>query len=674
MRLSDPVATLPLVGNKYSGKLEKLGIFKIEDLLLHVPSRYIDFRLTSKIANTQMGETLTIKAEITETKNLYSIFNKKVQIAQISDETGDMQVVFFNQPFLYRIIKKGQHFSFSGKVGNFKNKKAFISPFYENIDNGDFNIHTGRLVPIYPETFGISSKWLRTKVFFTWQNLRSNLKDFLETSDRERLKLEELRRSFESVHFPKEIFEIENAKKRLAFDELLFHQLKSLIRKNEWSKLKSSLKVEINEKIKKEFISSLPFTLTNSQLRSIEEVYADLKKTTPMNRLLEGDVGSGKTVVAAAACFASFVNGYQSIIMAPTQILATQHFESLQNIFSKLKLRISLVTSAGVKADTGKSDIFVGTHALIHKKVSFDKVSVVVIDEQHRFGVEQRAHLIKKSTSGNKVPNVLTMTATPIPRTIALTLYGDLDLSVLDELPKGRIPITTWIVPQQKREGAYGWIKEQIKKDKVQAFVICPLIEESQVESMKQIKAATQEFEDLKIIFKGLKLGLLHGRQKSKEKDEILDKFRKGKIDILVSTPVVEVGIDVPNATIMLIEAGERYGLAQLHQLRGRIGRGSIKSYCLVFTSSRSRIARERLYALTKNLSGFELSELDLKIRGPGELMGTRQHGFPELKIASWGDTELIKKSRDFAEIVIDNPKIYSGIINTLNAEKIVPN
>lgn len=671
MQLTDPITKLPMVGPRYSAKLERLGIISIENLLYHVPNRYKDFRSITDIAGAEFGKTVTIKAKIVQMKNIFTGGGKRLQIAEISDNSGTMQCVWFNQMFLTTAIKKNMHFSFSGRVDLFSKNKAFISPEYENIDSKEETIHTGRLVPVYPETQGVSSKWLRQKIFLVLNSFRQELNDFIPEPDLSKLKLIGFARALESVHFPFDINMSDLGRKRLAFNELLFHQLKSLFRKKQWDKLKSSLKININNSTLKDYLDLLPFELTASQLRSIQEVFKDLKRDHPMNRLLEGDVGSGKTVVAAAACFASFVNGYQSVIMAPTQILAKQHFDTLQALFMKLKIRISLVTSVGVKADLGKSDIFIGTHALIHERVDFDKVAVVIIDEQHRFGVEQRTHLIRKSTKGNKIPNVLTMTATPIPRSVALTLYGDLDLSILEEQPTGRVPITTWVVPPQKRSGAYSWIKSQIQSDKVQVFVICPLIEESQIESMKQVKAAKQEFEDLKKEFKGYSLGLLHGKQKAAEKDDILDKFRDGNIDILVSTPVVEVGIDIPNATLMVIEAGERYGLAQLHQLRGRIGRGNKKSYCMVFTSHRSGKSNERLSALTKSLSGFELSELDLKMRGPGELMGTRQHGFPDLKIASWGDGILIKKSRDFSEKVIKNTKKYGYLIEKIQLNKI---
>ena len=381
-----------------------------------------------------------------------------------------------------------------------------------------------------------------------------------------------------------------------------------------------------------------------------------------MNRLLEGDVGSGKTVVAAVASFAVFLNGFQTIIMAPTQILASQHYETFKKLLTSFGVRISLITSDIKKSDLGRNDVFIGTHSLIHNKVSFDKVGLVVIDEQHRFGVEQRKHLVKKSGT----PHTLTMTATPIPRTVALTSYGDLDLSVLTEMPKGRLKVTTWFVPETKRKGAYEWIKSRIKDHKSQVFIVCPLIEDSEFETMADVKSVTTEFEKLKKIFGGLKLGLLHGRLKPNEKAQILKDFRSGKTDILVTTPVVEVGLDIPNATIMVIEAAERFGLAQLHQLRGRVGRSEKKSYCLLFSNIKYS---KRLRAMEKMHSGFELAELDLKIRGPGEIFGTAQSGFPELKVASWSNYPLIKKAKDIASDIINNPSKYPKIDKLSNLE-----
>ncbi len=668
------VSKLPFVGPIYVKRLKKLDIQTVEDLLLHVPSRYLDFRLMSEIGKVQLGETITIKGQIVSVKNLYTKKAKKIQLAQISDASGQINVVWFNQPYLIRTLTPGSQVSLAGKIDWWNGKKALISPEYEKLLPGKRTVHTGHLIAIYPETAGISSKWLRARINNAFWQTKESINEFLPTSVLKNLSLPELVPSIKAVHFPKNHGVAKLGKKRLAFDELLFLQLANVHRKLEWQKNEPIHRLSFDKKDVAKFAKSLPFELTSSQKRSCQELLKDLKKQVPMNRLLEGDVGSGKTVVATLAAFISFLNGYQTVLMAPTQILAEQHFNTLNQLLQSFKVRICLVTSLGTKADLGRNDIFVGTHALIYKKVSFDKVAVVVIDEQQRFGVKQRGSLIKKAGLKKSAPHVFTMTATPIPRTVALTFYGDLDLSTLDELPKGRKPITTWVVPPQKHDKAYNWIEKQIKKDKMQVFVICPLIEESKKETMQQVKAATSEYERLIKVFPDLNIGLLHGRQKPQIKNKELDKFKKGKIDLLVSTPVVEVGIDVPNATIMVVEAAERFGLAQLHQLRGRVGRGFKKSYCLFFTESKSRKVQSRLNALKKSISGFELAELDLKLRGPGEVFGTRQHGFPELKTASWQDFDLLKKSKEIAEKAIKNPEKYRLLLKKFERKHVVAN
>lgn len=674
MNLNTPISQMPFVGLMYAKRLEKLDIKKVEDLLLHIPSRYKDYSLVTDIQTAQKGEVVTIQGKVNSMKNIFTSGGKKIQLAQVEDMSGTIDIIWFNQIFLVRTIKKGLNLSFSGKVDEFNHKKSIISPDFEQVSPGKDLIHTGRLVPVYPETAKVSSKWLRARIKYALDLLVYDIDEFLPQIILNELDLPELSHSINTIHFPQSLSSAQKARRRLAFDEVLFHQLKSVYRKKQWNENKITNALKTDSKIYKKFINSLPFELTESQKKAIKEILTDLQKTRPMNRLLEGDVGSGKTVVAAAGAFAAFVNGYQSVFMAPTQILAQQHYKTLSNIFEKYKVRVSLVTSSGIKSDLGKTDIYVGTHALIYNKISFDNVALVVIDEQHRFGVEQRELLVKKAKGKRNVPHTLTMTATPIPRTVALTVYGDLDLSTLTELPKGRVPVTTWLVPPHKREKAYNWVKEHITQNKVQAFVICPLIEESNIETMKQVKAVKEEYENLKTLFPDLKIGLLHGRQSLKEKNKVLESFRKEKINILASTPVVEVGIDIPNAAIMIIEGAERFGLAQLHQLRGRIGRGMEKSYCLLFTQSKSTKIISKLSALKKSLSGFELAELDLKMRGPGELYGVKQHGFPELKIASWQDTEIIKNARRIAEDAIAYPDKYKKLIKKTKIDSVTLN
>src|SRR5258706_1605797 len=568
-----------------------------------------------------------------------------MQIGSVEDASGKMMVVWFNPPFLTKMLYPGRFVFFSGKFGFFSRKLCLSSPDYEILDDEDKEtVHTGRFVPVYPETMGLSSKWLRTQILRAFKDPILELSDNVPKEVLNKHNLIGLKEAIDKVHFPKSLEDAEVGRKRLAFNELLNLQLKSLIRKLDWKENKVGNIVKINHGEIDKFISSLPFKLTVSQDKAVKETLADLSLKIPMNRLLEGDVGSGKTVVAATGAFAAFLNGYQTLIMAPTQILAQQHYETFRSLLSPFNVRISLVTSSVNKSDLGRNDIFIGTHSLIKSKIVLDKVAFVVIDEQHRFGVEQRRHLVKRTGT----PHVLTMTATPIPRTVALTTYGDLDLSVLTDMPKGRQKVTTWVVPETKRKKAYEWIEKQVKGEKParnassiadaggsQVFIVCPLIEDSDTETLADVKSVTSEFAKLKSIFKGLKLGLLHGRMKHDEKTTVLSDFRSRRIDILVATPVVEVGIDIPNATIMVIEAAERFGLAGLHQLRGRVGRGAKQSYCLLFSNFHSGMAYTRLRAMAKTHSGFELAELDLSLRGPGEIFGTAQSGFPELKIAS---------------------------------------
>lgn len=657
---------------RYATLLEKLDIKTLGNLLYHIPFRYEDYSLVSTIANMQPGEVVTVRGTIIDIQNEYTRSSLRLQKATIADDTGNIDVTWFNQPFLPKIMKKGDRVSLSGKVTTFGVKKILESPEYEIVTTGNTTIHTGRLVPIYPETKGISSKWIRRQIYRLLNETFVNGIEFLPSTIRKKHNLSELKKALQDIHFPLSLEDAQRARERLSFDELFLLQLTAIEKRDIWKKqLKSSpFAVATFTKDMDAFISKLPFTLTNAQKKAVEDIYADLSLEKPMNRLLEGDVGSGKTVVGAIAIYLAHLNGYQSVLMAPTEILAEQHYKTLSKLLSPLGVKVELRTSSHKGKETKNlhpspltlnADILVGTHAVLSEKIHFENLGLVVIDEQQRFGVAQRAMIRKKGKS----PHVLTMTATPIPRTIALTLYGDLDLSFLDEMPRGRKIIKTWLIPLEKRQGAYEWIQKQVTQTKSQAFIICPFIEES--ENMQTVRAATKEFKRLqKEIFPDLKLGLLHGRLSAKEKDAVLEDFRKEKTDILVATPVVEVGIDITNATIMLIETAERFGLAQLHQLRGRVGRGSKQSYCLLFTESKSETTTQRLKAMETRFIGRELAELDLALRGPGEMYGTKQHGTHMLKIASFADVSLIEKARKEAQEVFINISKYPMISRKL--------
>lgn len=692
LTLETPVAKLPLIGPTFARRLKRLGIETAEDLLHHFPFRYEDYSIVAPIGSLQDGETVTIQGEVGEMKNVYTRHGKKIQKAKISDDTGTLEVVWYNQPFLVRTIYQGQRVSLSGKVSRFGKNLVMESPEYEVLKEPLatshqqlVTIHTGRLVPIYPETYGISSKWLRSRLKSILPPLLDNIEEYLPEQIIKESDFLVLKEAISQIHFPDNKEVAQRAKFRLSFDELFLLQLGGLKTKGEWEKETVGHRLSI-AKYRKEiaqFWEKITFELTEAQKKAIKEIFVDLAKTRPMNRLLEGDVGSGKTVVAAIAMYVAILNGYQTALMAPTEILAFQHFETISGVLSPLGVRIALATGsrktgiknqedaiedrysrkAGLRIKEMKEshdsrfiihnsradfDIIIGTHALLTQKLNFQNLGLVVIDEQHRFGVEQRAILRQKGIN----PHLLTLTATPIPRTVALTLYGELDLSYLDQMPPGRKEVKTWLVPQEKRQAAYRWIENQIKNGEACAFIICPLIEES--ETLSTVHAATKEYEKLqKEIFPKLRLGLLHGRMKGKEKEVIIGDFRGGRLDILVATPVVEVGIDIPHATIMLIEGTERFGLAQLHQLRGRVGRGEKQSYCLLFTEAQNPQAVRRLKSLESLHLGAELAELDLKLRGPGEVYGTAQHGLPKLKLASFSDFPLIEKTHLAAQTIL---------------------
>ncbi len=665
MNLQSPIISGNRVYKMYAGRLEKLGIISLKDFLYHIPSRYEDYSLVSKIAEVQDGEVVTIKGTMLDIKNQYLRGNKikTIQKAVLFDDSGSIELTWFNQPYLASAIPTNSTIAASGRVERFGKKLSIQSPEYEILsEETNDGIHTGRLIPVYPETKGVSSKWLRRQIYSLLEEYKSELIEYLPKTVLDKNGFMDLKTALLEMHFPSNMEHALKAKERLAFDELFLMQLAALVRRQEWKQKQKSHEFEIakyQEKIDG-FIQSLPFSLTNAQKRAVNEIFTDIAKNKPMNRLLQGDVGSGKTVVSSIAMYAAYLNGFTSVLMAPTEILAEQHYATVQKFLSPFGLKMDLVTRSKKtlqELESGKkknhdskflipdSHILVGTHALLSEKIKLENLGLVVIDEQQRFGVEQRG-LIKQKGEG---VHLLTMTATPIPRTVALTMYGDLDLSYLNEMPVGRKRVKTWFVPPEKRDGAYQWIQKQVKETNSQVFIICPFIEES--ESMQTVKAASVEFEKLKReVYPDLRLGLLHGKLKSKEKEQVLIDFREGKFDILVATPVVEVGIDIPNATVIMIEASDRFGLAQLHQLRGRVGRGDKQSYCLLFADTKIDKSYTRLKAMETTYAGAELAELDLKLRGPGELYGTAQHGVPKLKVASFSDFTMIQRAKHMAD------------------------
>jgi ATP-dependent DNA helicase RecG len=551
-------------------------------------------------------------------------------------------------------------------------------------------IHTGRLVPVYPETRGLTSKWLRNKIanllnINGQQNLSlSQIEDWLPPEILTSESLLDLKTAVREIHFPSSPDLLAKARNRLEFDEIFKFQANGLIRRKQLEE-KTARVIPVDRQEINRFILSLPFKLTPGQTAAIDQILNDLNRIHPMNRLLQGDVGSGKTVVAAAAALSVIKAGFQAAFMVPTQILADQHAITLTNLLKPFGVKVALLTgavsnsvfparsgyAAGVAGGSiqysvlNKPDLVIGTQALIHnradKLIDKKRLALVIIDEQHRFGVEQRGKLIGEEPT----PHVLSMTATPIPRTVALTLYSDLDVSTLTDMPEGRIPVKTWLVPAFKRSSAYRWISDQVRQGS-QVFIICPFVEDSAAETLKSVKAVTTEFEKLKATFSGLKLSLVHGRMKPKVKTQVLLDMKAGKIDILVATPVVEVGVDIPGAKIIVIEGAERFGLAQLHQLRGRVGRNDAQSYCLLFSTDDS--VSGRLKTLEKTTDGFRLAEMDLKMRGPGSMWTTLQHGWPEFKIADISDFKKVNKIRLMAGKVIDNLEEYPQVKTIINS------
>jgi ATP-dependent DNA helicase RecG len=649
--LDSPVTALQGVGPRQATRLAKLGVDTIRDILYLFPRRYDDFSQLKTINRLEYEEEITIMAQVWDAGVRKTRGGGELFKAVLSDGTGFVEVTWFNQPYLVDRIKPGQQIVVSGKVDEYMGRLCLNSPEWEPLDTE--LLHTARLVPVYPLTAGIRAKWLRRLVKRTVDYWSKRLPDHLPALVRQEANLVELETAIVQVHFPDNQASLERARYRFAFDELFLLQFGLLRQRHLWRSVPAK-PVPVDAALLDTFIGNLPFALTKAQKRTLQQIVSDLRSDEPMNRLLQGDVGSGKTVVAAAALALTVAAGSQAALMAPTAILAEQHYKTLTRLFESwpgCPLNIQLLTGSvtgqereGIYAGLadGSVDIVVGTHALIQEGVQFRDLAFAVIDEQHRFGVRQRAALRQKGYN----PHLLVMTATPIPRSLELTVWGHLDVSVIDEMPPGRQPIDTHLILPTERERAYSFLRGQIRMGR-QAFIICPLVEESE---KVEAKAAVEEYERLqKHIFPDLRMGLLHGRMKSEEKEATMTQFVQGELDILVSTSVVEVGIDVPNATVMLIEGADRFGLSQLHQFRGRVGRGEHSSFCLLVSDSPSPEAQDRLRAVEATNDGFELAQKDLEMRGPGDFVGTRQSGLPDLKLASVADLKLIEAAREAA-------------------------
>mgnify|MGYP001407145307 CR=1 FL=1 len=692
LSINTSLKSIPKINSKYDKVLEKMGLFTVQDLLLYFPFRYDDFSKTVELSENYLGQNVTVEGKIIKAKNV-RIFRRRMTITEIiiqDKNNTPMKAVWFNQPFILENLKEGMTIRFSGKLALDKKMFSMTNPAWERASRDATN--TARLVPVYSETAGISSKWTR------WQmkpllNFAKDIPDVLPHEIRKKFNLYDIHTAISQLHFPDSREKLIRAQKRMAFQEMFLVQLKSLQVKKQWES-NSSIDIKFDEKLVKNFVSKLPFKLTDAQRKASFEILKDLEKSKPMNRLLEGDVGSGKTIVAAISALQTISARYQVAIMTPTEVLARQHFQSFSDIFKNYGINIALLTNsykllfhceqseaisskseknkiATVAAlprndiikniKSGKINLIIGTHALIQKDVKFKNLALVIIDEQHRFGVAQRAALQQetmdiKDGKIKTIPHLLTMTATPIPRTLAIAFFGSLDISILDEMPKNRKSIITKIVPPAARKNTYEFIRKEIEIGR-QIFVIFPLVEESK--ALLEVKAATEEYKKLEKIFPEYKIGLLHGRMKAKEKEAVMQEFQNKKIGILVSTSVVEVGIDIPNATVMIIENSERFGLSQLHQFRGRVGRGEFQSYCFLFTETATQKSFQRLKALEKTNDGFEISKIDLELRGPGQFFGTIQSGLPDIAMENLSNVKLIKFAREEAsEILKFDPEL----------------
>jgi len=658
--LNQSVQYLKGVGPKRCEIFGRMGIHTIHDMLYYLPRDYRDYTKIQKISDAKIGDEITIQGKIAGINNRIARNRMHILEVFVSDNTDTIAATWFNQPFLASKFHIGDNVFLHGKVGEYKYLQL-LSPEYEIIQDDEASIKEGSVIPIYPLAEHMSQTHFRKIMNETVHHFADYIEELLPEEIIKRNHLVPLNIAIRDVQFPKTVECLKDAKSRLVYDELFILEMAMALRR---SGIKNEIGIpfKVGPNVDTHIRNLIPFTLTNAQERVIHEIKEDMRSNKPMNRLLQGDVGSGKTVVAIYAILAAIANGYQAAFMAPTEILSEQHFQTLQKYLQHSHVRMQLLTgstNSKYKKDAleqirnGQIDLVIGTHALIEETVQFKKLGLVVIDEQHKFGVIQRLKLKEKGIQ----PDVLIMTATPIPRTLSITLFGDLDISALDEMPPGRTPIKTFWISKDKENEAYKFIQEEISKGR-QVFIVYPLVEESAV---LDLKAAVTEARKLQHdVFPASKVGLLHGQMKSGDKEKIMTDFKERRYDILVSTVIIEVGIDIPNATVMVVEHAERFGLAQLHQLRGRIGRGNEQSYCLLFGNPRTPEARERLRIMTKTCDGFKIAEMDFKLRGPGEFFGTRQHGLPELKISDLiRDFPILKQARaDAFEIVSQDPHL----------------
>ncbi len=638
--------------------LNKLNIFTLGDLITYYPRGYEDRSKPKNMLECIDGEEALIEAIVVNRMTEIRLKGKTMYKLQVRDESGIGTAIWFNQSYLKNKFQVGKKYKFYGKISNAFGKITIQSPVF---DEEEKNNNTGKIIPIYPLTYQLSQNVLRKIIENGLKEVEGSLQETLPSYLLEEYHLEELQQAIKNIHFPKEFKDFSIARKRLVFEELLSTQLALLELKN--MSLTEGNGIAFHKEAKmSDIINKLPFKLTGAQRRVLEEIDTNMESPKAMNRLLQGDVGSGKTVIAMCATYKAVKSGYQAAIMAPTAILATQHLENFQKMLADTGIRVELLISGITKKKkedilhrlaNGEIDILIGTHAIIEDNVVFSKLGLVVTDEQHRFGVKQRTRIVEKGQN----PDVLVMTATPIPRTLALILYGDLDISIIDELPPNRKKVDTFAVSKKMEDRINNFIKEQIKEGR-QAYIVCPLVEENEELDLKSVEKLYEKYK--KEVFPDYRVEYIHGKMKPKEKDEIMTKFKAGGIDVLISTTVIEVGVDVPNANIMVIEDAERFGLAALHQLRGRVGRGEYKSYCILKYEGKGEVVRKRMKVMCETNDGFVISEKDLELRGSGDFFGTMQHGLPEFKIANlFEDMEILKSVQSVAiKIMSDDSKL----------------
>lgn len=657
--LSKSIQYVKGVGEARAKLLNRLGIFCLGDLIEFFPRNYEDRSIPKKIAELCDGEDALIEGiPVTRVSEARIRRNMTLLRMTVRDDSGMCKITWFNQPYLKSVFHVGEWYRFYGRVSVKGGKFEMNSPVY---DTAESSKNTGKIIPIYPSTFKLPQSTLRRVIENGLAEVDGRLDETLPQYILDSYNICDINTAIRQIHFPDSFDEFNIARKRLVFEELLSMQIALLALKNQYSK--DVRGIEFSKDVKmSDVINSLPFSLTKAQMRVLEEIDSDMESEKPMNRLLQGDVGSGKTVVAEIAAYKCVKCGYQAAIMAPTAILAAQHLESFTELLEKFGIRCELLVSGISKKKkddilerlkNGEIDVIIGTHALLEENVVFKNLGLVVTDEQHRFGVRQRSVITQKGTN----PDVLVMTATPIPRTLALILYGDLDISIIDELPPNRKTIETYAVTKNMESRVNEFLRKNVEQGR-QAYIVCPLVEENEEINAKSVMELADNYKNK--VFPDLKVEYLHGKMKPKEKDAIMESFKNGDIDILISTTVIEVGVNVPNSNIMVVENAERFGLAQLHQLRGRVGRGEYQSYCILKYNSKSDVVRQRMKVMTSTNDGFVISEKDLELRGSGEFFGTRQHGIPEFKIANlFEDIGMLKSVQAVAlKIVDEDPKL----------------